>query len=430
MATISNILAREILDSRGNPTVEADVVLDSGVTGTAAVPSGASTGTREAVELRDGDPRRYLGKGVTQAVANIRDTILPALRGMDVSAQKELDEKLIGLDGTDNKGKLGANAILAVSLAAAKAAAKARGLPLYRYLGGAGPFQMPVPMMNIINGGAHADNNVDLQEFMIMPVGAPSLREAVRFGAEVFHALKKVLQGKGMNTAVGDEGGFAPNLPSNESAIEVILEAIEKAGYTPGTDIYLALDCASSEFYSDGKYNLASEDKLLDSAEFADYLAAWVDKYPIISIEDGMDESDWDGWAVLTERIGKKVQLVGDDVFVTNPRILKEGIEKKIGNSILIKVNQIGSLTETLTTIQMAKDANYTNVISHRSGETEDATIADLAVATSAGQIKTGSLSRSDRIAKYNQLIRIEEQLEVQGQASYPGLKAFYNLSR
>lgn len=430
MATISNILAREILDSRGNPTVEADVILDSGATGTAAVPSGASTGTREAVELRDGDPKRYLGKGVTQAVANVRETIAPALKGMDVSAQKELDEKLIGLDGTDNKGKLGANAILAVSLAAAKAAAKDQGLPLYRYLGGAGPFQMPVPMMNIINGGAHADNNVDLQEFMIMPVGASSLREAVRFGAEVFHALKKVLQGKGMNTAVGDEGGFAPNLPSNESAIEVILEAIEKAGYTPGTDIYLALDCASSEFYNDGKYNLASENKLLDSAEFADYLAAWVDKYPIISIEDGMDESDWDGWAVLTERIGNKVQLVGDDVFVTNPRILKEGIEKKIGNSILIKVNQIGSLTETLTTIQMAKDANYTNVISHRSGETEDATIADLAVATSAGQIKTGSMSRSDRIAKYNQLIRIEEQLEVEGKASYPGLKAFYNIFR
>jgi enolase len=430
VATISNILAREILDSRGNPTVEADVILDSGVTGTAAVPSGASTGTREAVELRDGDPKRYLGKGVMQAVANVRETIAPALKGMDVSAQKELDEKLIGLDGTDNKGKLGANAILAVSLAAAKAAAKDQGLPLYRYLGGAGPFQMPVPMMNIINGGAHADNNVDLQEFMIMPVGASSLREAVRFGAEVFHALKKVLQGKGMTTAVGDEGGFAPNLPSNESAIEVILEAIEKAGYTPGTDIYLALDCASSEFYNDGKYNLASENKLLDSAEFADYLAVWVDKYPIISIEDGMDESDWDGWAVLTERIGKKVQLVGDDVFVTNPRILKEGIEKKIGNSILIKVNQIGSLTETLTTIQMAKDANYTNVISHRSGETEDATIADLAVATSAGQIKTGSMSRSDRIAKYNQLIRIEEQLEVDGKASYPGLKAFYNIFR
>ncbi|MGF1615123.1 MAG: phosphopyruvate hydratase [Gammaproteobacteria bacterium] len=430
MAQIRDILAREILDSRGNPTVEADVVLDSGVIGSAAVPSGASTGSREAVELRDGDNKRYGGKGVTKAVANIRETILPALKGMDPSRQQALDDKLIELDGTENKSKLGANAILAVSLAAAKAAAAAQGIPLYRYLGGDGPFLLPVPMMNIINGGAHADNNVDMQEFMIMPVGAPSLREAVRYGAEVFHALKKVLQDKGMNTAVGDEGGFAPNLPSNESAIEVILQAIEKAGYTPGQDIYLALDCASSEFYKNGKYDIASENKRLSSAEFADYLAAWVDKYPILSIEDGMNEGDWDGWALLTERLGKKVQLVGDDLFVTNPAILKEGIQKNIANSILIKVNQIGTLSETLTAIQMAKDAGYTNVISHRSGETEDATIADLAVATSAGQIKTGSMSRSDRIAKYNQLIRIEEQLEVAGQCRYPGMEAFYNLQK
>lgn len=430
MAQIRDILAREILDSRGNPTVEADVILDSGVTGSAAVPSGASTGSREAVELRDGDTNRYGGKGVSKAVANVREIILPALKGMDVSQQQALDNKLIELDGTENKSKLGANAILAVSLAAAKAAAKEQGMPLYRYLGGEGPFLLPVPMMNIINGGAHADNNVDMQEFMIMPVGAPSLREAVRYGAEVFHALKKVLQDKGMNTAVGDEGGFAPNLPSNESAIEVILQAIEKAGYTAGKDIYLALDCASSEFYKDGKYDIASENKQLSSAEFADYLAAWVDKYPIISIEDGMNEGDWDGWALLTERLGKKVQLVGDDLFVTNPAILKEGIEKNIANSILIKVNQIGSLSETLTAIEMAKKAGYTNVISHRSGETEDATIADLAVATSAGQIKTGSMSRSDRTAKYNQLIRIEEQLEAVGQCRYPGMEAFYNLQK
>jgi enolase len=430
VAQISDILAREILDSRGNPTVEADVVLDSGVVGSAAVPSGASTGSREAVELRDGDGGRYGGKGVTKAVANVREIILPALKGMEASQQQALDNKLIELDGTDNKGKLGANAILAVSLAAAKAAAKERGVPLYRYLGGDGLFLLPVPMMNIINGGVHADNNVDMQEFMIMPVGAPSLREAVRYGAEVFHALKKVLQGKGLNTAVGDEGGFAPNLPSNESAIEVILQAIEKAGYAAGRDIYLALDCASSEFYKEGKYDLASENKQLSSAEFTDYLGKWVDKYPIISIEDAMNEGDWDGWALLTERLGKKVQLVGDDLFVTNPTILKEGIEKNIANSILIKVNQIGSLSETLAAIQMAKDAGYTNVISHRSGETEDATIADLAVATSAGQIKTGSMSRSDRIAKYNQLIRIEEQLEATGQCRYPGMEAFYNLRK
>nr|VFK08940.1 MAG: enolase [Candidatus Kentron sp. LPFa]VFK33534.1 MAG: enolase [Candidatus Kentron sp. LPFa] len=430
MAKVTDIKAREVIDSRGNPTVEADVILDSGIMGQAAVPSGASTGSREAVELRDGDKSRFLGKGVTKAVDNVHNIIKPALIGMDPSAQKEIDKKMIDLDGTDNKGKLGANALLAVSMAAAKAAAKEKGEPLYRYLGGKGPFQMPVPMMNIINGGAHADNNVDLQEFMIMPVGAPTLKEAVRYGAEVFHALKKVLQGRGMNTAVGDEGGFAPNLPSNESAIEVILEAIEDAGYKAGEDIFLALDCASSEFYKDGKYNIASEGKILDSNGFAEYLGAWVDKYPIISIEDGMDESDWDGWKALTDRIGKKVQLVGDDLFVTNPVILKEGIDKGIANSILIKVNQIGTLTETLDAIEMAKKANYTNVISHRSGETEDSTIADLAVATSAGQIKTGSMSRSDRVAKYNQLIRIEEELLPKGESSYPGIKAFYNISK
>nr|VFK67610.1 MAG: enolase [Candidatus Kentron sp. UNK]VFK72842.1 MAG: enolase [Candidatus Kentron sp. UNK] len=430
MAKITDIKAREVIDSRGNPTVEADVILDSGIMGQAAVPSGASTGSREAVELRDGDKSRFLGKGVTKAVDNVHNIIKPALIGMDPSAQKEIDKKMIDLDGTDNKGKLGANALLAVSMAAAKAAAKEKGEPLYRYLGGKGPFQMPVPMMNIINGGAHADNNVDLQEFMIMPVGAPTLKEAVRYGAEVFHALKKVLQGRGMNTAVGDEGGFAPNLPSNESAIEVILEAIKDAGYKAGEDIFLALDCASSEFYKDGKYNIASEGKILDSKGFAEYLGAWIDKYPIISIEDGMDESDWDGWKALTDRIGKKVQLVGDDLFVTNPAILKEGIDKGIANSILIKVNQIGTLTETLDAIEMAKKANYTNVISHRSGETEDSTIADLAVATSAGQIKTGSMSRSDRVAKYNQLIRIEEELLPKGESSYPGIKAFYNISK
>ncbi|NNJ84714.1 MAG: phosphopyruvate hydratase, partial [Gammaproteobacteria bacterium] len=403
---------------------------DSGVVGQAAVPSGASTGSREAVELRDGDKNRFLGKGVTKAVDNVHNVIKPALIGMDPSSQIEIDDKMIGLDGTDNKGNLGANALLAVSMATAKAAACDQGVPLYRYLGGVGPFQMPVPMMNIINGGEHADNNVDMQEFMIMPVGAPSIREAIRYGAEVFHALKKVLQSRGMNTAVGDEGGFAPDLPSNESAIEVILEACKNAGYEPGKDIFIALDCASSEFYKDGKYNIASEGKVLSSAEFADYLGAWVDKYPIISIEDGMDESDWDGWKALTDKIGKKVQLVGDDLFVTNPAILKEGIDKGIANSILIKVNQIGTLTETLKAVQMAKIAGYTNVISHRSGETEDTTIADIAVATSAGQIKTGSLSRSDRIAKYNQLIRIEEELLPKGQSSYPGLAAFYNISK
>jgi len=430
VAKITDIKAREIIDSRGNPTVEADVILDSGIIGQAAVPSGASTGSREAVELRDGDKKRFGGKGVTKAVDNVHNIIKPSLIGMDPSAQKEIDQKMIDLDGTHNKGKLGANAILAVSMATAKAAALEKKEPLYRYLGGKGPFQMPVPMMNIINGGAHADNNVDLQEFMIMPVGASTLKEAVRYGAEVFHALKKVLQSRGMNTAVGDEGGFAPNLPSNESAIEVILQAIKDAGYKAGEDIFLALDCASSEFYKDGKYNIASEGKILDSAGFAEYLGAWVDKYPIISIEDGMDESDWDGWKALTDRLGKKVQLVGDDLFVTNPAILKEGIDKGIANSILIKVNQIGTLTETLEAIKMAKAAKYTNVISHRSGETEDSTIADLAVATSAGQIKTGSMSRSDRVAKYNQLIRIEEQLLPKGESSYPGIRAFYNISK
>lgn len=426
---IVNIRAREIIDSRGNPTVEADVVLGGGAIGRAAVPSGASTGSREAIELRDGDDSRYLGKGVTRAVENVNNEIARALIGHDAADQEAIDHQMIELDGTDNKGRLGANAILAVSLAVAKATASAHALPLYRYLklGKEKEFIMPVPMMNIINGGAHADNNVDLQEFMIMPVGAPSLSEAVRYGAEVFHALKKVLSAKGMNTAVGDEGGFAPDLPSNEAAIEVILEAIDKAGYKAGSDIYIAIDAASSEFYKDGKYVLESEGKSLTSAEFVDYLADWVDKYPIISIEDGMDESDWDGWKLLTEKLGKRVQLVGDDLFVTNTAILKEGIEKGIGNSILIKVNQIGTLTETMEAIRMAQEAGYTAVVSHRSGETEDTTIADLAVATGAGQIKTGSLSRSDRVAKYNRLMRIEEALG--NKAVYPGQAAFYNLA-
>ncbi|RKZ41541.1 MAG: phosphopyruvate hydratase [Gammaproteobacteria bacterium] len=422
---IIKVHAREILDSRGNPTVEAEVFTNDGGMGRAAVPSGASTGKKEAVELRDGDKNRYLGKGVRTAVKNVNVDINKALEGIEVTAQTEIDNKMIALDGTPNKERLGANAILAVSMAAANAAAKHLEIPLYRYLGGAGPMQMPVPMMNIINGGAHADNNVDLQEFMILPIGASSLTEAVRYGAEVFHALKSVLKKQGMNTAVGDEGGFAPNLASNEAAIEVILQAIEKAGFKAGKDLWLALDAASSEFYKDGLYDIASEGKKLDSAQFADYLAAWVDKYPIISIEDGMAEDDWDGWAILTEKLGKKVQLVGDDVFVTNTAILQEGINKGIANSILIKLNQIGTVTETLAAIEMAKRAHYTAVISHRSGETEDSTIADLAVATSAGQIKTGSLSRSDRIAKYNQLIRIEEALG--DNAIYPGMAAFYN---
>jgi enolase len=390
------------------------------------VPSGASTGSREAIELRDGDKKRYLGKGVKNAVANVNGEIRTALLGKDAAQQTTLDQIMIDLDGTPNKARLGANAILSISLAAAKAAATAQGLPLYRYLGGDKAITMPVPMMNIINGGSHADNNVDIQEFMILPVGAPSLAEAVRYGAEVFHQLKKVLNSRGLNTAVGDEGGFAPDLPSNEAAIEVILEAVEKAGYKPGKDIYIGIDAASSEFYKDGQYVLASENKSLSSDEFTDVLASWVDKYPILSIEDGMDENDWDGWATLTKRLGSKIQLVGDDLFVTNTEILQQGIDKNIANSILIKVNQIGTLTETLAAIEMAKKAGYTSVISHRSGETEDATIADLVVATNAGQIKTGSMSRSDRIAKYNQLLRIEEELG--SRAVYAGKSAFKKL--
>jgi len=424
---IKTIIGREIIDSRGNPTVEADVVLTSGVIGRAAVPSGASTGAREAIELRDDDKNRFGGKGVQKAVEHVNTVIRAALVGKDASDQNGIDQIMLDLDGTDNKSKLGANALLAVSMAAAHAAANAQGKPLYEYLQTEDSFIMPVPMMNIINGGEHADNSVDLQEFMIMPVGAKSMADAIRMGAEIFHALKKVLQDQGLNTAVGDEGGFAPDLPSNESAITVILEAIEKAGYKAGEEIMIAIDAASSEFYQDGKYNLASEGKILSSSEFIDVLEDWVNKYPIISIEDGLAENDWDGWKELTERLGKKVQLVGDDLFVTNTSIFKEGIEKSIGNSILIKVNQIGTLTETLAAIDMAKKAGYTAVISHRSGETEDTTIADLAVATSAGQIKTGSMSRSDRVAKYNQLLRIAEQLG--DKASFPGRKAFYNLS-
>jgi len=426
--TIVNIQAREILDSRGNPTIEADVVLQNGAIGRAAVPSGASTGSREAIELRDGDAKRYLGKGVQQAVANVNGEIRKALIGMDGNDQEAIDLRMIELDGTDNKGRLGANAILAVSMAVARATAAAHELPLYRYLSQDKKFVLPLPMMNIINGGAHADNSVDLQEFMILPVGASSMAEAIRYGAEVFHALKKVLQGRKLATAVGDEGGFAPDLPSNEAAIEVILEAIAAAGYRAGEDIMLGLDCAASEFYRDGKYQLASEGRSLSAAEFVDYLAAWVDKYPIITIEDGMDESDWEGWKLLTERLGDRVQLVGDDLFVTNTQILKEGIEKRIGNSILIKVNQIGTISETLAAIRMAQQAGYTAVVSHRSGETEDTTIADLAVATSAGQIKTGSLSRSDRVAKYNRLLRIADSLGER--ATFAGRDAFYNLKR
>ncbi len=426
MSAIQNIHAREILDSRGNPTVECDVTLSSGVMGRAAVPSGASTGEREALELRDGDKSRYLGKGVTKAVNNVNTEIRDALLGMDVFEQQAIDEKMIALDGTDTKERLGANALLAVSLATAHAAARQNNEPLYAYLGD-GDYTMPVPMMNIINGGEHADNSVDLQEFMILPVGAPSFSEALRYGAEVFHTLRSVLHGKGMNTAVGDEGGFAPDLSSNEEAIEVILEAIEKAGYRAGEDIYLGLDAASSEFYQDGKYVLGSEGKSFDAHEFTDYLANWVRQYPIITIEDGLAENDWDGWAYLTEQLGDKVQLVGDDLFVTNTSIFEQGIEKHIANSILIKFNQIGTLTETLNAINMAHASNYTAVISHRSGETEDSTIADLSVATRAGQIKTGSLSRSDRIAKYNQLLRIEEQLGAG--ARYAGKGAFRHLA-
>ena len=424
---ITKIHGREIIDSRGNPTVEADVILESGIVGRAAVPSGASTGAREAIELRDGDKARFAGKGVQKAVAHINTDIQNALLGTNVEDQAAIDQTMIQLDGTDNKARLGANAILAVSLACAKAAAKLNQRPLYAHLGGDGEHLMPVPMMNIINGGAHADNSVDLQEFMVMPVGAPSLQEAVRYGAEVFHALKGVLHSRGLNTAVGDEGGFAPDLPSNEAAIEVILQAIDQAGYRAGEDIFIAIDAASSEFYRDGNYVLASENRTLSAAEFVDVLEDWVDKYPIISIEDGLAEDDWSGWKQLTERLGKRVQLVGDDLFVTNTTILKEGIEMGVANSILIKVNQIGTLTETLNAIETAKRAGYTAVISHRSGETEDTTIADLAVGTDAGQIKTGSMSRSDRVAKYNQLLRIAETLGKS--AGYPGRKALYNLS-
>ncbi|MFH7564500.1 MULTISPECIES: phosphopyruvate hydratase [Oceanimonas] len=431
MAKIVKVIGREIIDSRGNPTVEADVYLEGGVMGRAAAPSGASTGSREALELRDGDKSRYLGKGVQTAVANINDRIAAALTGKDATQQAEIDQIMIDLDGTDNKATLGANAILAVSLANAKAAAAAKGLPLYAWIaelnGTPGQYSMPLPMMNIINGGEHADNNVDIQEFMIQPVGAKNIKEALRIGAEVFHNLAKVLKAKGLSTAVGDEGGFAPNLESNAAALAAIKEAVEQAGYTLGKDVTLALDCASSEFYEDGKYNMKGEGKIFTSEQFSDYLAELCQQYPIVSIEDGQDESDWDGFAYQTKILGDKVQLVGDDLFVTNTKILKEGIDKQIANSILIKFNQIGSLTETLNAIKMAKDAGYTAVISHRSGETEDATIADLAVGTCAGQIKTGSMSRSDRVAKYNQLIRIEEELgakapfnglsEVKGQA-------------
>ena len=427
MSGIAEIKGREIVDSRGNPTVEAEVTLDSGASGRAAVPSGASTGSREAVELRDGDNKRFGGKGVSKAVHNVNTEIRAAVLGKDATAQAELDRLMIELDGTANKGRLGANALLAVSLANAHAVANEQGVGLYQSLGGHDSYQMPVPMMNIINGGVHADNSVDLQEFMILPVGAGSLREAVRYGTEVFHALAKVLHGRGLNTAVGDEGGFAPDLPSNEAAIEVILEAIDMAGFTAGKDIYLGLDAASSEFYRDGKYVLASEGREFSAAEFTEYLAAWVSQYPIITIEDGLDEADWDGWKLLTERLGDKVQLVGDDLFVTNTAIFKEGIDKNIANSILIKPNQIGTLTETLDAIRMAEDAGYSAVVSHRSGETEDVTIADIAVATTATQIKTGSLSRSDRVAKYNQLMRIEDELG--SNASYAGRSAFKHLA-
>ncbi len=426
MSAIVDIVGREILDSRGNPTVECDVLLESGTMGRAAVPSGASTGSREAIELRDGDKGRYLGKGVLKAVEHINTEISEAVLGLDASEQAFLDKTLIDIDGTDNKSRLGANATLAVSMAVARAAAEESGLPLYRYLGGMGGMMLPVPMMNVINGGAHANNNLDLQELMILPVGAPTFREAVRYGAEVFHALKKIIHDKGMSTAVGDEGGFAPNVENHEAAIQLIIQAIEKAGYKVGDQIALGLDCAASEFYKDGKYHLDGEGKILTAAEWTDILASWCDKYPIVSIEDGMHEGDWDGWKHLTERLGKRIQLVGDDLFVTNTKILKEGIDKQIANSILIKINQIGTLSETFAAIEMAKRANYTAVISHRSGETEDSTIADIAVGTNAGQIKTGSMSRSDRIAKYNQLLRIEEDLG--DVAQYPGRSAFYNL--
>ncbi len=426
MSAIVDIVGREILDSRGNPTVECDVLLESGTMGRAAVPSGASTGSREAIELRDGDMARYGGKGVLRAVEHINTEISESVMGLDASEQAFLDKTLIDLDGTDNKSRLGANATLAVSMAVARAAAEESGLPLYRYFGGMGRMSLPVPMMNVINGGAHANNNLDLQELMLIPVGAPTFREALRYGAETFHALKKIIDSKGMPTSVGDEGGFAPNVASHEAAIQLILEAIDKAGYKAGEQIAIGLDCAASEFYKDGQYVLSGEGLNLSASEWTDILATWVDKYPILSIEDGMAEGDWDGWKILSDRLGKKVQIVGDDLFVTNTKILEEGIKKGIANSILIKINQIGTLSETFAAIEMAKRAGWTNVISHRSGETEDSTIADIAVGSNAGQIKTGSLSRSDRMAKYNQLLRIEEDLG--DVASYPGRAAFYNL--
>ncbi|WP_301103161.1 phosphopyruvate hydratase [Propionivibrio sp.] len=426
MSSVVDVVAREILDSRGNPTVECDVLLESGVMGRAAVPSGASTGSREAIELRDGDASRYLGKGVMQAVENVNTEIAEAIIGLDAQEQAFIDQTLIHLDGTENKSRLGANAMLAVSMAVAKAAAEESGLPLYRYFGGSGPMQMPVPMMNIINGGQHANNSLDFQEFMILPVSQNSFREALRCGAEVFHALKKLLDKKGFSTAVGDEGGFAPNLSSHADGLQLVVQAIEAAGYFPGEDVLIGLDCAASEFYKDGKYHLAGEGLQLTSAQLVDYLANLADSFPIVSIEDGMAEGDWDGWKLLTDRLGEKIQIVGDDVFVTNTRILKEGIKQGIANSILIKINQIGTLSETFAAIEMAKRAGYTAVISHRSGETEDSTIADIAVGMNALQIKTGSLSRSDRIAKYNQLLRIEEDLG--DTAGYPGREAFYNL--
>jgi len=426
MSAIVDVVAREILDSRGNPTVEADVLLESGVMGRAAVPSGASTGSREAIELRDGDAARYLGKGVQKAVDNINTEICEALVGLDAEEQAFIDKTMIDLDGTENKSRLGANALLAVSMAVARAAAEEAGLPLYRYFGGSGGMSLPVPMMNIINGGAHANNSLDFQECMILPVGAPTFKEALRYGAEVFHNLKKILDKKGYPTTVGDEGGFAPNVSGAKEALELIVEAIEKAGYVPGKDIVLGLDCAASEYYKNGKYEMEGEKLSLTAEQNVDFLATLVDQFPIISIEDGMAEQDWDGWKLLTDRLGKKVQLVGDDLFVTNTKILKEGIDKGICNSILIKVNQIGTLTETFAAVEMAKRAGYTAVISHRSGETEDSTIADISVGLNAGQIKTGSLSRSDRVAKYNQILRIEEDLG--DVAFYPGLSAFYNL--
>ncbi|MEO5692066.1 MAG: phosphopyruvate hydratase [Usitatibacter sp.] len=426
MTAIIEVVAREILDSRGNPTVEADVLVESGAMGRCAVPSGASTGSREAIELRDGDPQRYFGKGVMKAVEHINTEICEAVLGLDVSEQSHIDAMLCELDGTENKARLGANAILAVSVACAKAAAEESGLSLYRYFGGSGPRRMPVPMMNVINGGAHANNNLDFQEFMVLPVGFTSFRDALRCGSEIFHTLKKMIDKEGMSTAVGDEGGFAPNLPSNEAAIQYILRAIEQAGYLAGSDVLIGMDCAASEFYKDGKYRFEAEKLSYTAAQFTDLMATWCDKYPIVTIEDGMAEQDWDGWELLTQRLGKKVQLVGDDVFVTNTKILKEGIRRGVANSILIKINQIGTLSETFEAIEMARQAGYTSVISHRSGETEDSTIADIAVGTNAMQIKTGSLSRSDRTAKYNQLLRIEEELGES--ASYAGRDAFYQL--